>query len=96
MYSIYLFLVSHAYTLGCISPDPDLEILLEVNLNLECGLPQKFPTYGPRLGLYVYKEINFLLLMLFERSSYNFSQQNSNIYAPCIYMQMWRGASDMS
>ena len=35
------------------SPVPDLEILLEVHVNLnfllECGLPQKFPTYGPRL-----------------------------------------------
>ena len=31
------------------SPDPDLQILLE--LNLDFGLPQNFPTYGPRLGI---------------------------------------------
>ena len=35
------------------SPDPDLKILLEVNLNsqtLESYLPQIFPTYGPGLS----------------------------------------------
>ena len=45
----------------------------------------------------MYAQIHFLLhINVFERASYNVFQQNSNIYAPCIYIQMWRWASDIS
>ena len=42
------------------------------------------------------KYISYYILMFFKRASYNVSRQNSNIYAPCIYIQMWRWASDIS
>ena len=62
---------------------------VSVNLLYTCFWFLIFDNYL-YFGLYVYAEIHFLLLMVFEKASYNVSKQNSNIYAPCIYMQMWR------
>ena len=38
--------------------------------------------------IYRQKYISYYILMFLERAFYNVSQQNSNIYAPCIYIQM--------
>ena len=46
--------------------------------------------------IYTPKYISYYILMFFERASYNVFQENNNNLAPCIYIQMWRWASDIS